>query len=138
MDILNIAAFLNHHFKSLSFLVEVDKVSTCLTVQEKTCNLLLDLDSVSDHPSGPGNSESTNSSEVNIVSSESSDVTPTAKHKRQSKFMKLLSDVISSAATSSANKTCEEKAKLELQWYMNDSSCDSIVNPLRRWYESKP
>ena len=35
--------------------------------------------------------------------------TPAAKHKKQSKFMELLSDVISSTATSSADKTCEEK-----------------------------
>ena len=82
--------------------------------------------------------EPTSSSEVNIISSESSDVTPAAKRKKQSKFMELLSDVIGSAATSSAVKTCEEKAKFELQWYVDDSSCDSTVNPLRWWYDNKP
>ena len=91
LDILNIAAFLDPRFKSLSFLEEVDKVSTYLTVQEKICTLL--LDSVSDHPSGAVSTESTSSSEVNIVSSELSDVIPPAKHKKQSKFMELLSDV---------------------------------------------
>ena len=35
LDILNIAAFLDPHFKSLNFLEEVDKVLTRLTVQEK-------------------------------------------------------------------------------------------------------
>ena len=73
------------------------------------------LDSVSDHPFGAVSTESTSSSEVNIVSSESSDVTPAAKRKKQSKFMELLSDVISSAAISPADKSCEEKAKFELQ-----------------------
>ena len=34
LDILNIAAFLDSRFKSLSFLEEVDKVSSCLTVRE--------------------------------------------------------------------------------------------------------
>ena len=34
LDILNIAAFLDPRFKSLSFLEEVNKVSTHLTVQE--------------------------------------------------------------------------------------------------------
>ena len=53
---------------------------------------------------------------------------PSAMRKKQSKFMELLSDVISSTATSSADKTCEEKAKFE---YVDDSSCDSTVNPLR-------
>jgi len=51
--------------------------------------------------------------------------------------MELLSDVMSSTATPS-DKTCEEKAKLELQWYVEDSSCDNTVNPLRWWYENKP
>ena len=32
LDTLNNAAFLNPHFKSLSFLDEIDKVSTYLTV----------------------------------------------------------------------------------------------------------
>ena len=81
--------------------------------------------------------ESTSSSEVNIVSSELSDVTPAAKHEKQSKFMELLSDVNSSAATSSADETCEEKTKFKLQWYVDDSSCDSTVNLLRWWYENK-
>ena len=93
LDILNIAAFLDPCFKS-NFLEEVDKVSTCLTVQEKivtNCNLL--LDSISDHPSGAVSTEPTSNSEVNIVSSESSDVTPAAKRTKQSKFMKLLSDI---------------------------------------------
>ena len=61
--------------------------------------------------------------------------TPAAKHKKQSK---LLSDVISSTATSSADKICEEKALFELHQYVDDSSCDSTVNPLRWWYENKP
>ena len=38
LDVLNIAAFLNPCFKSLSFLEEVYKVSTRLTVQEKICS----------------------------------------------------------------------------------------------------
>ena len=93
---------------------------------------------VSDHPSGAVSTEPKSSSEVNIISSESNDVTPAARHKKQSKFMELLSNVIGSAATSSADKTCEEKAKFELQRYVDDSSCDSTVNPLRWWYENKP
>ena len=84
-----------------------------------------------------GSTESTSSSEVNIVSSESSDVTPAAKCKKQSKFMELLSDVISSAKTSHV-KTCKEKVKFELQRYVDDSSYDGTVNPLRWWYENKP
>lgn len=110
LDILNIAAFLDPRFKSLSFLEEVDKVSTHLTVREKICSLL--SESNSNHPD-PGSTESTSSSEVNIVSSESSDVTPAAKRKKQSKFMELLSDVISSGEIS-PDKTYEEKAKFEL------------------------
>lgn len=136
LDILNIAAFFDPRFKSLSFLEEVDKVSTHLTVQEKICTLL--LDSVSGYPSSAVSTESTSNSEVNIVSSELSDVTPPAKRKKHSKFMELLSDVISSATTSSTDKTCEEKAKFELQRYVDDSSCDSTVNPLRWWYVNKP
>ena len=104
-------------------------------MQEKIYTLL--LDSVSDHPSGSVHTESTTSSEVSIVSSELSDVTPAAKRKKQSKFMELLSDVISSAATSSTDKTFEEKAKFELQQYMDDSFCDSTVNPMTWWYENK-
>ena len=86
---------------------------------------------MSDHPSSAVSAEPTSTPEVNIVNSESSDVTPTANRKKQSKFMELLSDVIGSAATSSADKICEEKAKFELQQYVDDSSCDSTVNPLR-------
>jgi len=137
IDTLNIAAFLDPHFKSLSFLDEIDKVSTHLTVKEKICTLLLDSesDSASDHPFGPGSIESRNNSEVNIVSSESSDVTPVAKCKKLCKFMELLSDVMSTVTLS--DKTCEEKAKFELQQYVEDSSSDSTVNPLRWWYENK-
>ena len=72
--------------------------------------LTLDSDSVSGRPSGHG---STESSEVNSESSDVTDVTPVAKRKKQSKFMELLSDVMSSAATLSADKTCEENAKIE-------------------------
>ena len=43
-EILNIAAFLDPHFKSLSFLEE-DKIATRLKVKEKICNLLLVSDS---------------------------------------------------------------------------------------------
>ena len=55
--------------------------------------------------------------------------------------MELLSDVMSSAATLSADKTCEENTKIELQWYVDDASydrLDSTVNPLTWWYKNKP
>ena len=62
------------------------------------------------------------------------------KQQKQSKFMELLSDVIK---TLSANKTVEERAKMEVQHYMDDhihSSCqdsDTAVHPLTWWYENK-
>ena len=89
---------------------------------------------VSDHPSDHGSTESTSNSEVNIELIDVTDVTPVAKCKKQSKFMELLSDVMSSAATSSADKTCEENAKFELQWYVDDAfydRCKSTINPPR-------
>ena len=51
--------------------------------------------------------------------------------------MELLSDVMSYASASSGNKTFEENAKLELQWYVDDSFYDNTVNPLKWWYENK-
>ena len=81
LDTLNIAALLDPRFKSLSFLEEVEKVSTWLNVREKICSLLLESDSDTDHPSGPERTE------VSGVSSDVIDVTPAAKRKKQSKFM---------------------------------------------------
>ena len=52
--------------------------------------------------------------------------------------MELLSDVMSSTAASSGDKTCEENAQLELQRYIDDSSYDNTINPLKWWYENKP
>ena len=46
--------------------------------------------------------------------------------------------IINNTATSSTDKTFEEKVKFELQQYVDDSSCDSTVTPLRWWYENKP
>ena len=65
------------------------------------------------------------------------DVTPAAKRKKQSKFMELLSDVMCSAAASSANQTVEDRAKIELQQYMEDSSYVDTVTPLKWWHHNK-
>ena len=128
---MNIAALLDPRFKSLSFLEEVEKVSTWLNVQEKISTLLLESDSVTDRPSGPERTE------VSGVSSDVIDVTPAAKQKKQSKFMELLSDVMCSAAASSANQTVEDREKIELQRYMEDSSYDGTVTPLIWWHHNK-
>ena len=82
LDVLNITAFLDPRFKSLNL---GRQSFNSLNNAGKICSLLLNSDSISDHPSGSGSTESTSSSEINIVSSESSDVTPAAKHKKQSK-----------------------------------------------------
>ena len=100
-EILNIVAFLDPRFKSLSFLEE-DKIATWLKVQEKICNLL----PVSDSHLESTESDSTKliELEVNEASTSVSDVSENAgcdfrpappKRRKQSKFMELLSDVIS-------------------------------------------
>ena len=91
----------------------------------------MESDSVTDHPSGPERTE------VSGVSSDVIDVTPAAKRKKQGKFMELLSDVMCSAAASSANQTVEDRAKIELQRYMEDSSYDGTVTPLKWWHHNK-
>jgi len=101
---LNNAAFLDPRFKSLTFLEEVEKTSM---IQEKICSLLLESNS------GSGTLRTTESASISVVSSTSKDVidvTPAAKRKKQSKFMKLLSDVMNSTESPS---TCEEKARIE-------------------------
>ena len=84
--------------------------------------MLLESDSVTDHPFG---SEHT---EISGVSSDVIDVTPAAKRKKQSKYMDLLSDVRCSAAASSANQTVEDRAKIELQWNMEDYSTKMVAS----------
>jgi len=131
LNILNNAAFLDPRFKSLIFLEEVEKTSTQLMIQEKICSLLLESDS------GSGTSRTIESASISVVSNTSKDVidvTPAVKRKKQSKFMELLSDVMNSTESSS---TCEERARIELQWYVEDSSYDPTVHSLKWWYEKK-
>ena len=87
--------------------------------------------------------------EVNEASTSVSDVSENAgcdlrpappKRRKQSKFMELLSDVISIEALP-VNNTPEEQAKIELQQYIDDSilssSQDTPVHPLTWWFENK-
>ena len=137
LGILNITALLDPRFKSLSFLEEVEKVSTRLNVQEKICSLLLESNSTSDDTSGP-EAESTN--EIGSSSTGATDVidvTPAAKRKKkQSKFMELLSDMMSSVG-SSRDQSVEDRAKSELLRYMEDSSYDGTVTLLQWWHQNK-
>ena len=87
--------------------------------------------------------------ELNEASTSVSDVSENAgcdlrpappKRRKQSKFMELLSHVISTEALP-ANNTPEEQAKIELQQYIDDSilssSQDTPVHPLTWWFENK-
>ena len=71
------------------------------------------------------------------VSSDVIDVTLAAKQKKQSKFMELLSDVMCSVAASSGNQTVEDRAKIEQQRHMEDSSYNGTVTPLKWWHHNK-
>ena len=116
-------------------------------MQEKICNLL----PVSDSHLESTESDSTKliELEVNEASTSVSDVSENAgcdlrpappKRQKQSKFMELLSDVISTEALA-ANNTPEEQANIELQQYIDDSilssSQDTPVHPLTWWFENK-
>ena len=61
-------------------------------------------------------------------------VTPVVKQMKQSKFMELLSDVMCSEAAASGEQTVEDKAKIELLRYMEDSSYHGTVTLLKWWH----
>ena len=140
-EILNIAALLDPRFKSLSFLEEKDRIATQLKVQEKICNLLPVSDSHLESTESELEVNEASTSVSDISENTSCDLRPTPpKRQKQSKFMELLSDVISTEVLP-ANNTPEEQAKIELQQYIDDSilssSQDTPVHPLTWWFENK-